>query len=137
MTDERDWKKESLTYTQRNGMVEVTLTGTYQDVQTTVYFTIAPTGKMHVRYQTSGEPNGYLRETGLAFHLPDSYRQLEWQRKGLWSCYRKMPSRAMPAGLLSTIPTGWRMAKSPNNLGLTIPTTTIIGQTPEPMLTSR
>ena len=87
VTDERDWKKESLTYTQRNGMVEVTLTGTYQDVQTTVYFTIAPTGKMHVRYQTSGEPNGYLRETGLAFHLPDSYRQLEWQRKGLWSCY--------------------------------------------------
>ena len=87
LTSDSDWKKQSLTYTRKEGAVEVALSGFYQDVQTDILIRISPAGEMNVSYVVAGQPNGYLRETGLSFYLPDRLDYLQWERKGMWSCY--------------------------------------------------
>ena len=87
LTSDSDWKKQSLTYTRKEGAVEVALSGFYQDVQTDILIRISPAGEMNVRYVVAGQPNGYLRETGLSFYLPERLDYLQWERKGMWSCY--------------------------------------------------
>lgn len=87
LTSDSDWKKQSLTYTRKEGAVEVALSGFYQDVQTDILIRISPAGEMDVSYVVAGQPNGYLRETGLSFYLPERLDYLQWERKGMWSCY--------------------------------------------------
>lgn len=87
LTSDSDWKKQSLTYTRKEGAVEVALSGFYQDVQTDILIRISPAGEMNVSYVVAGQPNGYLRETGLSFYLPERLYYLQWERKGMWSCY--------------------------------------------------
>lgn len=87
LTSDNDWKKQSLTYTRKEGAVEVALSGFYQDVQTDILIRISPAGEMNVSYVVAGQPNGYLRETGLSFYLPERLDYLQWERKGMWSCY--------------------------------------------------
>ena len=87
LTSDSDWKKQSLTYTRKEGAVEVALSGFYQDVQTDILIRISPAGEMNVSYVVAGQPNGYLRETGLSFYLPERLDYLQWKRKGMWSCY--------------------------------------------------
>lgn len=84
LTSDSDWKKQSLTYTRKEGAVEVALSGFYQDVQTDI---LIEAGEMNVSYVVAGQPNGYLRETGLSFYLPERLDYLQWERKGMWSCY--------------------------------------------------
>lgn len=45
LTSDSDWKKQSLTYTRKEGTVEVALSGFYQDVQTDILIRISPAGK--------------------------------------------------------------------------------------------
>lgn len=87
LISEGDWRKESLTYAVIDTVVEVSLTGFYQDVHVDIHLRISACGEMHVSYVTAGQPNGYLRETGIAFHLPECLDYLQWERKGMWSCY--------------------------------------------------
>lgn len=87
LASDSDWKKQSLTYTRKEGAVEVALSGFYQDVQTDILIRISPAGEMNVSYVVAGQPNGYLRETGLSFYLPERLDYLQWERKGMWSCY--------------------------------------------------
>lgn len=87
LTSDSDWKKQSLTYTRKEGAVEVALSGFYQDVQTDILIRISPAGEINVSYVVAGQPNGYLRETGLSFYLPERLDYLQWERKGMWSCY--------------------------------------------------
>lgn len=87
LTSDSDWKKQSLTYTRKEGAVEVALSGFYQDVQTDILIRISPAGEMNVSYVVAGQPNGYLRETGLSFYLPERLDYLQWEHKGMWSCY--------------------------------------------------
>lgn len=87
LTSDSDWKKQSLIYTRKEGAVEVALSGFYQDVQTDILIRISPAGEMNVSYVVAGQPNGYLRETGLSFYLPERLDYLQWERKGMWSCY--------------------------------------------------
>lgn len=87
LTSDSDWKKQSLTYTRKEGAVEVALSGFYQDVQIDILIRISPAGEMNVSYVVAGQPNGYLRETGLSFYLPERLDYLQWERKGMWSCY--------------------------------------------------
>ena len=87
LTSDSDWKKQSLTYTRKEGAVEVALSGFHQDVQTDILIRISPAGEMNVSYVVAGQPNGYLRETGLSFYLPERLDYLQWERKGMWSCY--------------------------------------------------
>ena len=78
LTSDSDWKKQSLTYTRKEGTVEVALSGFYQDVQIDILIRISPAGEMNVSYVVAGQPNGYLRETGLSFYLPERLDYLQW-----------------------------------------------------------
>lgn len=86
-TAEADWQKQNLTYTKHEGAVEVTIAGTYKRVQLDARIRIDAAGEMHISYAVKGNPNGYLRETGLAFRFPARLDHLAWERKGMWSCY--------------------------------------------------
>lgn len=86
-TFEADWKKQRLTYTRKEGTVEVALSGSYKEVQVDLLVRIAANGEMNVNYWVAGQPNGYLRETGLSFHVPERLDYLRWKRRGMWSCY--------------------------------------------------
>lgn len=63
------------------------LQGSYKEVKANFRIRITAGGEISVSYTTDGLPNGYLRETGLAFHLTDDMEQLEWKRKGYWNYY--------------------------------------------------
>ena len=54
LTSDSDWKKQSLTYTRKEGAVEVALSGFYQDVQTDILIRISPAGEMNVSYVVAG-----------------------------------------------------------------------------------
>lgn len=82
-----DWKKTHLGYRQEKDAVYVDLSGTYQDVKVDFRIRISPAGELDIDYLTTGVPNGYLRETGLAFDLPEEINRVEWKRKGYWNYY--------------------------------------------------
>lgn len=86
-TFEADWQKKELRYTREGDRLIFTLSGFYKTTAAEIIITISPDGKMKLNYHTSGEPNGYLRETGLAFRLPENFDRLRWERKGYWSYY--------------------------------------------------
>lgn len=82
-----DWKKVDFSYTKHSDCVSIALTGFYKEVELDIHFVIYPNGRIEMNYRTAGEPNGYLRETGLRFELPASVDRLAWKRKGHWSYY--------------------------------------------------
>ena len=87
LTSDADWKKQSITYEKRGADVLVLLSGNYRDVRTDIRLLISPEGKMQIDYLTDGQPNGFLRETGLSFYLPETLDRLTWKRRGHWSYY--------------------------------------------------
>ncbi len=82
-----DWKKTGFTYTEKDGQVQVKLSGTYDFVSVDIDIMISAEGKLEFNYTTRGEPNGYVRESGLRFHLSDALDHLAWKRKGYWNFY--------------------------------------------------
>ena len=82
-----DWKKTSFDYSRQEDGVYISLAGTYREVSVDFYIKITSTGELSVNYRTNGVPNGFLRETGVAFHLPHNIQYLEWKRKGYWNYY--------------------------------------------------
>lgn len=97
---EKDWKKELLTYRKQADRIAIELKGSYRGISVDFRFLISPEGKMTISYVVDGQPNGYVRETGLSFLLSDSPGHLSWQRKGYWSCY---PEEAL-AGNIGDVP---------------------------------
>jgi len=87
LSSDSDWKKTGFTYRQKDSHVSVNITGTYGNVQADIRVDITPEGKMTFDYTTTGEPNGFLRESGLKFYLSDAFEHLRWKRKGYWSYY--------------------------------------------------
>lgn len=87
LTSDADWQKQSITYTKQGDNVLVILNGRYNDVDTDIRLLISPEGRMEINYLTNGQPNGFLRETGLSFHLPEMMDRLKWKRRGHWSYY--------------------------------------------------
>lgn len=87
LTSDADWKKQSITCEKRGSDVLVLLAGSYRDVRTDIRLLISPEGKMQIDYLTDGQPNGFLRETGLSFYLPETLDRLSWKRRGHWSYY--------------------------------------------------
>lgn len=86
-TKEKDWHKTGFSWRQQPDGVYVDLSGTYREATVDYRIKIAPDGELSVDYATAGLPNGFLRETGLSFHLPDTLAELSWQRRGYWDCY--------------------------------------------------
>lgn len=87
LTSDTDWQKQSLTYTKQGDRVVVILNGHYKEVATEIRLLISPEGRMEINYRVDGQPNGYLRETGLSFYLPETIDRLKWKRRGHWSYY--------------------------------------------------
>lgn len=87
LTADADWRKQSVTYMKQGKNVQVILKGRYNDVDTDIRLLISPEGRMEINYLTNGQPNGFLRETGLSFYLPETMEQLKWKRRGHWSYY--------------------------------------------------
>lgn len=86
-TSDADWKKDSFSCQQRGNDVYAFLSGTYQHVHVDFCIKITSGGELSIDYQTNGLPNGFLRETGLSFYLPNTIHQLDWKRKGYWNYY--------------------------------------------------
>lgn len=82
-----DWKKSSFTLNNDGKNVKVALAGSYEDIKINIEIIIEPSGEMTIQYLTDGEYNGWLRESGLKFHLADNFSNLSWKRKGYWSYY--------------------------------------------------
>ncbi|MDE6181324.1 MAG: beta-galactosidase, partial [Phocaeicola sp.] len=86
-TSDADWKKDSFSWQQKGNDVYAFLSGTYQNVHVDFCIKITSGGELSIDYQTNGLPNGFLRETGLSFYLPNTIYQLDWKRKGYWNYY--------------------------------------------------
>lgn len=82
-----DWKKIHFGYRQEKNGVYVDLSGKYKEVKVDFRIKISAGGELEMDYLVAGVPNGYLRETGLAFYLPEDVSRLEWKRKGYWNYY--------------------------------------------------
>lgn len=82
-----NWQKTYFHYRQQKDGVYVSLSGTYDRVHADFNLKITPTGELSIDYQIQGTPNGFLRESGLSFYLPEDLQQLDWQRKGYWNYY--------------------------------------------------
>lgn len=92
---------------------------------------------MNVSYVVAGQPNGYLRETGLSFYLPERLDYLQWERKGMWSCYPE-GAFAGNTGETSLITRSkCDMARTLLNPGWPIRTTITIGRMPVQTVTVR
>lgn len=86
-TSDADWQKSSFACKQQPDGVHVDLSGTYKGVTVDFTIRVTPDGQLDINYLTSGVPNGFLRETGLSFYLPNAVQQLDWKRKGYWNYY--------------------------------------------------
>ena len=137
LTSDSDWKKQSLTYTRKEGAVEVALSGFYQDVQTDILIRISPAGEMNVSYVVAGQPNGYLRETGLSFYLPNVWTICNGSVK---VCGAVTPKALLPetrARLPFITRSKCDMARTLLNPGWPIRTTITIGRMPVQTVTVR
>lgn len=82
-----EWKKQSLKVTESDGVVRAQIIGTYQNTTFECTVQISSSGTMTFDYVTLGEPDGWLRESGLKFIMPDKFTSLEWNRNGYWTTY--------------------------------------------------
>lgn len=84
---DKDWKKDLFSYRQEGNNVRIFLKGHYLRIEVQMNILITTDGTMSIDYHTSNEPNGWLREAGVKFYLPDLYKEVSWTRKGYWSYY--------------------------------------------------
>jgi len=89
LSSDADWKKTKFDYLQKDNHAGINIAGVYGNININIQVDITSEGKMTFDYTASGEPNGYLRESGLKFYLPDAIDHLQWKRKGYWSYYPK------------------------------------------------
>ena len=87
ISSDAHWKKTHFSTLQKDGHVWVTLAGVYENIRFDMQVDITPEGVITFDYVTNGEPNGYLRESGLKFYLTDAIEHLQWKRKGYWGYY--------------------------------------------------
>lgn len=85
--NDSNWIMKSITWNQNGGNVFVKLIGSYDRIAVTFDIQIKATGQMDITFQTNGQPNGWLRESGIKFYMPQNLTQLSWKRKGHWSYY--------------------------------------------------
>lgn len=87
IVEDKDWVKTSFDYKKVGDAVLVSLKGTYKNIVLDLGIHISKEGRMDFNYRTENEPNGYLREVGLKFYLPDNYTNVSWKRDGYWNYY--------------------------------------------------
>lgn len=82
-----DWEKKSLTYEVQENEIHVYLSASCKNIPVYIRIRISDTGKMKIVYEAEGIPNGYVREAGICFYIPERLAYLTWKRKGYWSYY--------------------------------------------------
>lgn len=82
-----DWIKESFSHRATDEKVSIEIRGKYKAIGVIITMDITADGRIEFNYQTSNEPNGWLREAGLRFDLPSTIDSLSWVRQGYWSHY--------------------------------------------------
>ena len=87
LVSEEDWKLASFRYDRKDEEVSIYVSGTYGKANVDFHIRITPQGTMSISYWTKGFPNGYLRESGVSFHLSDELQHLQWKRRGYWNYY--------------------------------------------------
>jgi beta-galactosidase len=87
IVNEKDWKLSSLLYTKKDKQVNVLLVGTYKEIAVNYSIQIHASGQITINYSLNNEPNGWLREAGVKFHLPSSTQELSWNREAYWNYY--------------------------------------------------
>ena len=87
IVSDTEWQKEAFSYKLKGNSAEVSIKGHYKGINVDVLITVNSNGIVDFDYSTSNEPNGWLREAGLKFYMPDTYSAINWQRKGYWSYY--------------------------------------------------
>lgn len=88
-----DWQLSSFaTRPLPSGNIMAEISGSYNDIKVSYQIVITPFGDISTTYHAEGLPDGYLRETGLSFSLPDNISSLKWIREGYWDNY---PADAM------------------------------------------
>ncbi|MBD5324976.1 MAG: beta-galactosidase [Bacteroides sp.] len=99
IVDADEWQMESSSLEPYGKDVIVYTAGRYGSVRVTYTMRITPQSQLDIAYAVDSLPDGYLRETGLSFRLPDSYQTLAYEREGYWDSY---PADAM-SGTSATI----------------------------------
>lgn len=84
---DKDWKKTSVKCEIKDGVALLAIAGTYQGLQVYFDIVIKSGGEMTTNYRTAGEPNGYLREVGIKYYMPNDLDRLNWKRDGYWNYY--------------------------------------------------
>ncbi|MEG1617131.1 MAG: glycoside hydrolase family 2 TIM barrel-domain containing protein [Bacteroidales bacterium] len=87
IVNDEDWMPGEFSWKKEKHQVDILLSGKYRDIAVEMNLRIHSNGKLEIDYRTTGEPNGWLRESGLKFYLPENIAQLKWKRKGYWSAY--------------------------------------------------
>lgn len=87
VTNTGDWKMTSFRHENQGQNVVVHMSGQYKDIRVNYRILITPRGEISIGYTTAGVPNGFLRETGLAFRLPAQWDSITWKRRGYWNYY--------------------------------------------------
>lgn len=82
-----DWTMKSVDCALEGDNAVATVEGTCGPGRVTYRIVVTPRGELSVSYTTEGLPNGYLREAGLVFRLPDAFDNIDWHRRGYWSYY--------------------------------------------------
>ncbi|MGM9804491.1 MAG: glycoside hydrolase family 2 TIM barrel-domain containing protein [Muribaculaceae bacterium] len=86
--DHSQWKLGSISHSRRgNDAVGVRVCGTYGDVDVQFDYVITSRGEISIDYTANGLPNGYLRESGVMFNMPQTAGWVQWQRRGYWDSY--------------------------------------------------
>ena len=70
--DDNRWTKKDFQIEKIGDQVRCTVNGSYDGIELQLVLTISPNGQTDIYYQAEGEPNGYLREVGLKFVLPEN-----------------------------------------------------------------
>ncbi|MGM9811664.1 MAG: glycoside hydrolase family 2 TIM barrel-domain containing protein [Muribaculaceae bacterium] len=87
LLDTSSWRLVSINSTKGANGVTVAVKGTYSDVAVSLNYLITPAGEISIDYSAEGLPNGYIREYGLCFELPETTSWMQWQRRGYWDSY--------------------------------------------------
>lgn len=82
-----DWTMDTVNVCLKDQYAEISMRGHYAEAVLNFRMRIGPSGKADISYSASGTPDGLVRESGLSFILPDSFKYLSWNRDGYWSWY--------------------------------------------------
>jgi hypothetical protein len=85
----RVWKPENVTYSKKEGIVEIISSGSYDDTVNVEYkIQLDAKGLIRIDYSVSGAPEGkFIRESGIKFITENQFNKMAWDRKSYWTVY--------------------------------------------------